>query len=170
VRASTAVNGQFAHETHGVCCRTDGRQQSTDTDAVEGSHRPSSVHSVGDERIGPKPILTAYDRGGIEDTTELRAGNPRLRLEDMDRDRVWAHLVFGPVTSIKTADEAFMRDFGYAPGMTTPRHFRERIQAEGPGDAQAGRPRERLASPFLLHVFPAYGRRKGRGHSTEMST
>ncbi len=24
---------------------------------------------------GPKPILTAYDRGGIDDTTELRAGH-----------------------------------------------------------------------------------------------
>ena len=58
---------------------------------------------------GPKPIHTAYDRGGIEDLTELRAGNPRLRLEDMDRDQVWAHLVFGPVTSIKTGDDAFMR-------------------------------------------------------------
>jgi len=58
---------------------------------------------------GPKPIHTAYDRGGIEDLTELRAGNPRLRLEDMDRDHVWAHLVFGPVTSIKTGDDAFMR-------------------------------------------------------------
>lgn len=58
---------------------------------------------------GPKPILTAYDRGGIEDTTELRAGNPALRLEDMDRDKVWAHLVFGPVTSIRTGDQAFMQ-------------------------------------------------------------
>ena len=57
---------------------------------------------------GPKPIHTAYDRGGIEDTTELRAGHPRLRLEDMDRDHVWAHLVFGPVTSIKTAEPGFM--------------------------------------------------------------
>lgn len=57
---------------------------------------------------GPKPILTAYDRGGIEDTIELRAGNPALRLADMDRDRVWAHLVFGPVTSIKTDDPEFM--------------------------------------------------------------
>src|SRR3569623_3468785 len=27
----------------------------------------------------------------------------------MDRDHVWAHVVFGPVTSIKTRDEAFMR-------------------------------------------------------------
>jgi predicted TIM-barrel fold metal-dependent hydrolase len=57
---------------------------------------------------GPKPIHTAYDRGGIEDVSELRAGNAKLRLEDMDRDHVWAHLVFGPVTSIKTADPEFM--------------------------------------------------------------
>ena len=27
----------------------------------------------------------------------------------MDRDHVWGHLVFGPVTSIKTGDEAFMQ-------------------------------------------------------------
>ncbi|TIX50781.1 amidohydrolase [Alteraurantiacibacter aquimixticola] len=58
---------------------------------------------------GPKPIHTAYDRGGIEDLTELRAGNAKLRLEDMDRDQVWAHLIFGPVTSINTPDEAFMK-------------------------------------------------------------
>lgn len=57
---------------------------------------------------GPKAIHTAYDRGGIADASECRAGNPRLRLEDMDRDQVWAHLVFGPVTSIPAADEAFM--------------------------------------------------------------
>jgi predicted TIM-barrel fold metal-dependent hydrolase len=58
---------------------------------------------------GPKPIHTAYDRGGIEDLTELRAGNPALRMQDMDRDGVWAHVVFGPVTSIKTDDPAFMQ-------------------------------------------------------------
>ncbi len=56
---------------------------------------------------GPKPLHTAYDRGGIEDLTELRAGNPTLRLEDMDRDHVWGHVVFGPVTSIKTDDPDF---------------------------------------------------------------
>src|SRR6187549_2385068 len=61
---------------------------------------------VGD---GPKPIHTAYDRCGIEDTTELRAGHPHLRLADMDRDQVWGHVVFGPVTSIRTQDEAFMQ-------------------------------------------------------------
>ena len=58
---------------------------------------------------GPKPLHTAYDRGGINDLTELRAGNPQLRLQDMDRDHVWGHVVFGPVTSIRTRDEAFMR-------------------------------------------------------------
>lgn len=59
---------------------------------------------------GPKPIHTAYDRGGIEDLTELRAGNPALRLADMDRDQVWAHVVYGPVTSIPADDDAFMRE------------------------------------------------------------
>ncbi len=58
---------------------------------------------------GPKPIATAYDRGGIEDTTDLRAGVPELRLADMDRDRVWAHLVYGPVTSINADDPQFMQ-------------------------------------------------------------
>lgn len=58
---------------------------------------------------GPKPLKTAYDRGGIEDVSELRAGHPELRLQDMDRDGVWAQLVFGPVTSIRTDDEELMR-------------------------------------------------------------
>ncbi len=58
---------------------------------------------------GPKPLHTAYDRGGVEDLTDLRASNPVLRLADMDRDQVWGHVIFGPVTSIRTDDEAFMR-------------------------------------------------------------
>ncbi|WP_257551853.1 amidohydrolase family protein [Sphingopyxis sp. DBS4] len=58
---------------------------------------------------GPKPLLTAYDRGGIVDTSELRAGTPALRLQDMERDGVWAQLIFGPVTSIKTDDENLLR-------------------------------------------------------------
>lgn len=56
------------------------------------------------EMNGPKPIRTAYDRGGVEDVSELRAGNPVLRLKDMDRDQVWAHVVYGPVTSIRSDD------------------------------------------------------------------
>lgn len=52
---------------------------------------------------GPKPIFTAFDRGGV-DETELRAGVPELRLADMDRDGVHTHLIFGPVLSIKHVD------------------------------------------------------------------
>jgi predicted TIM-barrel fold metal-dependent hydrolase len=58
---------------------------------------------------GPKPLHTAYDRGGVEDLTSLRASVPALRLADMDRDQVWGHLIFGPVTSIRTDDHAFMK-------------------------------------------------------------
>ncbi len=58
---------------------------------------------------GPKPLHTAYDRGGVEDLTSLRASVPALRLADMDRDQVWGHLIFGPVTSIRTDDHAFMQ-------------------------------------------------------------
>ena len=61
---------------------------------------------------GPKPIFTALDRGGIVDQTERRPGVPELRLADMDRDGVHAHVIFGPVTSIKTSDEA-LRDACY---------------------------------------------------------
>ena len=61
---------------------------------------------------GPKPIFTALDRGGIVDQTERRPGVPELRLADMDRDGVYAHVIFGPVTSIKTEDEA-LRDACY---------------------------------------------------------
>jgi predicted TIM-barrel fold metal-dependent hydrolase len=48
--------------------------------------------------------LNAYDRGGIVDQTERRAGVPALRLQDMDRDGVHAHVIFGPVTSINLDD------------------------------------------------------------------
>ena len=54
---------------------------------------------------GPKPIFTALDRGGIEDQTERRPGVPELRLADMDRDGVFTHVIFGPVTSIVLDDE-----------------------------------------------------------------
>jgi hypothetical protein len=57
---------------------------------------------------GPKPIFTALDRGGIVDQTERRPAVPELRLADMDRDGVWAQVVFGPVASIKHADLEFV--------------------------------------------------------------
>ncbi len=56
---------------------------------------------------GPKPIFTAFDRGGIQDQSERRPAVAELRLKDMDRDGVQTHVIFGPVTSIKTQDAAF---------------------------------------------------------------
>jgi predicted TIM-barrel fold metal-dependent hydrolase len=53
---------------------------------------------------GPKPIFTAFDRGGITDVSERRPAVPELRLQDMDRDGVYAHVIFGPVTSINLED------------------------------------------------------------------
>jgi hypothetical protein len=62
---------------------------------------------------GPKPIFTALDRGGIVDQTERRPAVAELRLADMDRDGVYAHVIFGPVTSIVLDDEE-LRDACYA--------------------------------------------------------
>ncbi|HZV56524.1 MAG TPA: amidohydrolase family protein [Sphingobium sp.] len=62
---------------------------------------------------GPKPIFTALDRGGITDLTERRPAVPELRLADMDRDEVYAHVIFGPVTSLVIEDEE-LRDACYA--------------------------------------------------------
>ncbi len=59
---------------------------------------------------GPRPLNTAFDRGGVTDLTVLPAGNAKLRLAAMDRDGVWGHTVFGPVTSIRTKDEQLMKD------------------------------------------------------------
>jgi predicted TIM-barrel fold metal-dependent hydrolase len=61
---------------------------------------------------GPKPIFTALDRGGVLDQSERRPAAPQLRLADMDRDGVWAQVVFGPVASIRHPDTAF-RDACY---------------------------------------------------------
>jgi predicted TIM-barrel fold metal-dependent hydrolase len=61
---------------------------------------------------GPKPIFTAFDRGGITDLSERRPAVPELRLADMDRDGVYAHVIFGPVTSINLEDKE-LRDACY---------------------------------------------------------
>ncbi|MGI4876760.1 MAG: amidohydrolase family protein [Janthinobacterium lividum] len=63
-------------------------------------------------QTGPKPIFTALDRGGIVDQTERRPGVPALRLADMDRDGLYTHVIFGPVTSIRIEEEEF-RDACY---------------------------------------------------------
>ncbi|MBT2187871.1 amidohydrolase family protein [Sphingobium nicotianae] len=61
---------------------------------------------------GPKAIFTAFDRGGITDLTERRPAVPELRIADMDRDGVYGHVIYGPVTSINLADTEF-RDACY---------------------------------------------------------
>ncbi|MCW2399892.1 amidohydrolase family protein [Sphingobium sp. B2D3C] len=61
---------------------------------------------------GPKPIFTALDRGGIVDQTERRPAVAELRLADMDRDGVYAHVIFGPVTSLDFDDKE-LRDACY---------------------------------------------------------
>lgn len=53
------------------------------------------------------PIITALDRAGIDDLSERRPAVAKLRLQDMDRDGVQAHVMFGPVTSIKVAEPEF---------------------------------------------------------------
>jgi predicted TIM-barrel fold metal-dependent hydrolase len=61
---------------------------------------------------GPKAIFTAFDRGGISDVSDRRPAVPELRLQDMDRDGVYAHVIFGPVTSINLEDTE-LRDACY---------------------------------------------------------
>ena len=47
---------------------------------------------------GPSALkaLSAIGRAGIEDDG-FRASNPKLRLEDLDRDGIWASVIYGPV-------------------------------------------------------------------------
>jgi predicted TIM-barrel fold metal-dependent hydrolase len=77
----------------------------------EGESWGSWAGHVGPD-TGPKPIFTAFDRGGISDVSERRPAVPELRLKDMDRDGVYAHVIFGPVTSINLEDTEF-RDACY---------------------------------------------------------
>ncbi|MBT2186641.1 amidohydrolase family protein [Sphingobium nicotianae] len=86
----------------------DGRAVWVCDDKVMG---PWSGHA--NAPAGPKPVYTALDRGGIVDQTECRPAVAKLRLADMDRDGVWAHVLFGPVTSLDFEDEE-MRDACYA--------------------------------------------------------
>jgi len=66
---------------------------------------------------GKKPPLgstvTAFDRAGMTDYSQMRPGNAKLRLEDMDRDGVYSHVIYGPVFSINVEDPK-LRDDCYA--------------------------------------------------------
>lgn len=66
-----------------------------------GRSRPSNA---------PKPIYTGLDRGGELDLSQRRPAVPELRLKDMDRDGIHTQVVFGPVNSIKSQDQAFTNE------------------------------------------------------------
>lgn len=67
----------------------------------------------GGHRKTDRPVITALERGGHDFQGERRPGIPELRLADMDRDGVYAHVIYGPVFSIN-ADDPELRDACYA--------------------------------------------------------
>jgi len=60
---------------------------------------------VGDSgaSMGTEPALRAIDRAGIEHDG-FRPSTPELRLEDMDRDGIYAHVIYGPATGMRISD------------------------------------------------------------------
>jgi uncharacterized protein len=61
----------------------------------------------------PKPFYNAFERSGLLDVSERRPADAALRLQDMDRDGVGTHVIFGPIFSIST-DDPVLRDACYA--------------------------------------------------------
>ncbi len=57
--------------------------------------------------------LSAIGRAGIEDDG-YRAGNPKLRLEDMDRDNLWASVIYGPLALGLPIRDPELQDACYA--------------------------------------------------------
>ena len=55
----------------------------------------------------PLRVFDAFHRVGIENLGQRRPGVAKLRLEDMDRDGVYAQLIFGPATVINKGEEGF---------------------------------------------------------------
>ena len=57
--------------------------------------------------------LSAIGRAGIEDDG-FRAGTPKLRLEDMDRDGLWVSVIYGPLALGFPIDDPALQDAAYA--------------------------------------------------------
>jgi predicted TIM-barrel fold metal-dependent hydrolase len=70
-----------------------------------GSGRPPGTEHI--------KSLTAIGRAGIEDDG-FRASSPKLRLEDMDRDGIWASVIYGPVPLTLSIPEPDLQDVCYA--------------------------------------------------------
>jgi len=62
-----------------------------------------------------KPLknLSAIGRAGLEDDG-FRASTTKLRLEDMDRDGIWASVIYGPVPLTLSIPEPELQDACYA--------------------------------------------------------
>ncbi len=84
----------------------DGQAMWVSSDRVLGrSGRPS-----GDS---PLKNLTAVGRAGLDDDG-FRVSNPKLRLEDMDLDGVWASVIYGPVPLTLSIPEPALQTACYA--------------------------------------------------------
>ncbi len=57
-----------------------------------------------EQRVRPKPLYNAFDRGGVVDQSQRRPAVAELRLADMDRDGVETQVIFGPIFQISTED------------------------------------------------------------------
>jgi uncharacterized protein len=57
--------------------------------------------------------LSAIGRAGIDDDG-FRAGTPKLRLEDMDRDGLWVSVIYGPLALGFPIDDPELQDAAYA--------------------------------------------------------
>lgn len=69
-----------------------------------------SGHGAGADAI---KNVSAIGRAGIEDDG-FRASNPELRLEDMDRDGLWASVIYGPVPLTLSIPEPDLQTACYA--------------------------------------------------------
>jgi uncharacterized protein len=58
-------------------------------------------------------VLSAVSRAGIEDDG-YRVSNPKLRLEDMDLDGVWASVIYGPIPLTLSIPEPDLQTACYA--------------------------------------------------------
>jgi len=71
----------------------------------------------GDRVLGasgaPLANLSAIGRAGLEDDG-FRASTTKLRLEDMDRDGIWASVIYGPVPLTLSIPEPDLQDVCYA--------------------------------------------------------
>ena len=65
------------------------------------------------ERARSQKKLSAIGRAGIEDDG-YRAGTPKLRLEDMDRDGLWASVIYGPLALGFPIDDPELQDACFA--------------------------------------------------------